>query len=357
MSALPPLVAAVLRAVRAGGTHALSRPLRAGLAAARDHGRPDPREAAFLDAVLGRHDGRFVNRAYLALPLLERLLPGLGPDRLTALLMADVLRHETTAGPAGLDARTHARRLRYARHVHDAALDGAGPVTADPATLAWLAATALPVSTQHDERFFLRALQAHEMTFTVAVDGVRAATADVRAGDLAAAPAALERATAAVRRSALLFPLVGTMRPAAFHAFRVHTDGASAIQSDQYKRFEAACADPHPRRLRTDAYAGVPVVRAEVRAGQDTLTRALLERRAADPAHPGWPAVLAAARALADRHDKWRTAHIGLATRMLGEDAPGSGATAGVPYLRDAASAPLLRHLPAGRGGCPFSAA
>ena len=81
--------------IRAIGSAALPADLLDELAAVRrcDAG---PYLHAFLDSVLARRDGRFVNRQYLALPVLELVLAdsGLDPDRLAALLMADVIRHE-----------------------------------------------------------------------------------------------------------------------------------------------------------------------------------------------------------------------------------------------------------------------
>lgn len=140
------------------------------------------------------------------------------------------------------------------------------------------------------------------------------------------------------------------MRPEAFHGFRDYTQGASAIQSEQYKRFEVLCGLPTPARMNSPAFENVPAVRAEAawQRQPDTLTSAYLQaspdaQRLLDPALAGLEAA----------HQKWKTAHHSLAARMLG-DAHGSGYTAGVPYLRDNLDNRLFWQLN-GRKGCPFT--
>jgi len=89
--------------IRASGSAALPADLLDELAAVRSRGT-GPYLRAFLDSVLARHDDRFVNRRYLALPVLELVLAdastGLDPDRFAALLMADVIRHELRSAGA-----------------------------------------------------------------------------------------------------------------------------------------------------------------------------------------------------------------------------------------------------------------
>ncbi|GAA4782611.1 hypothetical protein GCM10023200_15090 [Actinomycetospora chlora] len=314
--------------IRRSGRHALPPAVLTALdAIAERHRGRDPFLDAFLDAVLARHRDRFRNAGYLALPLLDAIRheDGLGAERLSALLLADVVRHENRH-PRGTTPELRRKRLRHAARfvatIDRSPADGTVP----PATLAgeWLALTALPVSTEHDEYFFIRALQAHELVFTTLTGLVRTATDAVRAGRPDDAVALLGRATRVLERAGLLFRLVATMRADAFHSFRRYTEGASAIQSEAYKRFELACGEPARDRLDGEAFAGVTAVRAA--AGRDdSLARALA-------AAPRPTALDDAVAALEAAHQRWKTAHLGLATRMLG-DAPGSGDTAGVPYL------------------------
>lgn len=129
------------------------------------------------------------------------------------------------------------------------------------------------MSLEHDEYFFVRALQAHEMVFTTLTEELGTATQALRRGDVATATARVRRGVAVFDRAAMLFRLVATMRPAAFHAFRQYTEGASAIQSEAYKRFELACGTPTAQRLCSEAFDNVPAVRAEA-PGLDNFSRA-----------------------------------------------------------------------------------
>ncbi|MFC7657847.1 hypothetical protein ACFQV8_17395 [Pseudonocardia benzenivorans] len=96
----PAIATAVAAQVRRTGTHALPVAMLVRLGELRRrHGAGHPFLDAYLGCVLARHECRFSNRTYLALPLLERVraAAGLAPDRLAALLMADVVRVERSA--------------------------------------------------------------------------------------------------------------------------------------------------------------------------------------------------------------------------------------------------------------------
>ncbi|WP_219414605.1 tryptophan 2,3-dioxygenase family protein [Pseudonocardia nigra] len=313
--------------VRRTGRHHLADGVLAALDTLhRRHRGRDGFLDAFLDAVLARRRDRFRNQTYLALPLVELVRADLGvdPERMAALLMADVVRHERRA--TGLDARTRDIRIRHATRFV-AATDPALDVDRLPG--GWFGLTALPVSLEHDEYFFIRALQAHEMVFTTLTDEMRAATRALRLGDLAAATARVRRAVDVFDRAAMLFRLVATMRPAAFHAFRQYTEGASAIQSEAYKRFELACGTPTAQRLVSEAFDNVPAVRAEA-PGLDNFSRAWQDLGARGPAAAE---LTRAVEQLEAAHQRWKTTHHSLAAAMLGS-AHGSGHTEGVPYLR-----------------------
>ncbi|SEP08604.1 hypothetical protein [Trujillonella endophytica] len=363
------LARVVTREVRWIGSASLDADLLADLAAVRaDHRGRDPRLDAFLDSVLARYDGRYWNRTYLCLPLLEQLVEGprapLTHAGLVALLAADIVRSELCASRRGMpvsplgrpDGRTLRTRLRHAIRLltadlgPDAATALLGAVAADPlATLPdvlarlpaapapwateWLDVSALPVSTVHDETFFIRALQAHEMLYGTAARLIGDATACALAGHPGLAADLVDRATETVDRGQSLFRMVATMRYEAFHSFREHTDGASAIQSEQYKRFEVRCGTPPPDRLDCPAFEQVPSVSAELGTGRESLTDAwqVLQRRR--PGDPGTARLTAGMAALEASHRRWKGTHVTVATRMLGE-ARGSGHTSGVSYLR-----------------------
>jgi tryptophan 2,3-dioxygenase len=205
-----------------------------------------------------------------------------------------------------------------------------------PATRAadWFDMSIQPVYIAHDEYFFMRALQAHEMVFTTLAADMRAATTSLRGGRFEEAVSHLEHANKVFARAAMLFRLVATMRPSDFHAFREFTQGASAIQSEQYKRFEIACGAPTAERVHSEAFTNVPAVQADAIAGQDNLSAAYLDARDAGAyAADQWEVLDAALNRLEGSHQRWKGTHHSMASRMLG-DAAGSGYTVGVPYLQ-----------------------
>ena len=369
----------VTHEVRGVGQHFLTVDRLDRLATVRDrHRGRDPYLDAFLECILDKHEGRFWNRTYLSLPLLEVILDEhpLLPAGIAALLAADIVRHElcaahrmTDVSPLGRpEPRTLRTRLRHSlrfmtAHFGSAESEGllaaiANEPEADLPTLLlqlpidriavageWLELTVQPTSTVHDEYFFMRVLQAHEMAFAGMNWRMRDAVAALRGDQLDAAARLLEQVVTFMDRNASLFRIVATMRYEAFHTFREFTDGASAIQSEQYKRFEGLCGLPPAARLESPAFESVPAVRAEVGAGQDTMTDAFRDARAADRHPEQLTAIAALLRALEDSHRRWKSTHVTLATRMLG-DARGSGHTTGVGYLREWVDHRLFWQLP-----------
>jgi tryptophan 2,3-dioxygenase len=334
--------------IRTIGKHFLSSALLARLARVRrEHGGRDGYFDAFLHGVLDKHEDRYYNATYISLPLIDQLLADpdnrLDRTRLSALLMADVVRHEmsTTTAPDPTDARTRRTRITHAlRFV--AMCKGTTPDDVRVEDLprlpgrvgAWFELTVLPVYTAHDEYFFIRALQAHELTYRSLTAFVKAATNALRTGSAPTAIGHLIRANEVFARSAGLFRLVATMRVEQFHAFRDYTQGASAIQSEAYKRFELACGRPTDERLDSDAFTSVPAVRTDATTRPDDLSQAYLDaRRDVRFAPDEFDAIDEALVALETAHQRWKTTHHSLANKMLG-DATGSGYTSGVPYLK-----------------------
>ncbi|MFJ7589264.1 tryptophan 2,3-dioxygenase family protein [Streptomyces sp. NPDC097617] len=411
------LARTVTEEVRRTGKHFLPQPLLQRLGDIHNRHAVDRRPylEAFLDCMLDKHEDRYWNRTYLSLPLLELLLDGAGdaqeapdPNRMATLLIADVIRFEVRAealsresaeagesgnsGESGAsgesvdtdppDPVTLRKRLRHALRfvAHDLGgpdtddllsgaahvswsrwVDMAGRLPRPTATESahWFDMTVQPVYVLHDEYFFIRALQAHEMIFTAIAADVRAAIGALREGRLGAAADQVDRAAGLFDRASALFRMVATMRPGHFSAFRQFTQGASAIQSEQYKRFEILCGLPTAPRLRSEAFTHVPSVRAEAEGeGHDTVVRAYLDlRRSARFDEAEWNRFRTALGGLEERHQRWKSTHRSLAARMLG-DAHGSGYTAGVPYLAECLDNRLFRQLGEQRGaGCPVGAA
>lgn len=364
------LARSVTQHVRRSGKHFLPERMLDRLSHVRHrHATDRPFLDAFLDCLLDKHEGRFWNRTYLALPVLELLMDdprsASSADRMSTLLVSDLARFEIKAaggsregprrgrpGPATLGTRLrHALRLvakglgdaeaedlpsRIAHTPQSRLEDLVDQLPRPPATDAWqwFDVTVQPVYVLHDEYFFIRALQTHEMLFTAIAADARSAIGALRAGQPEEGAERMDHAAALFERAAALFRMVATMRPEQFSGFRQYTEGASAIQSEQYKRFEILCGVPPAPRLRSAAFTHVPAVRAEAQdAGHDTVTRAYLDlRRAGGSGRAEWERLDAALGRLESRHQRWKAAHRSLAARMLG-DARGSGRTDGVPYL------------------------
>ena len=122
----------VTHEVRWVGKHFLQRDRLERLAAIRDrYAGHDPYLDAFLDCILDKHEGRYWNRTYLSLPVLEVLLAehDLLPSGVAALLAADIARYElcaahrrTDVSPVGRpEPRTLAHPPAPRPPVHDGA--------------------------------------------------------------------------------------------------------------------------------------------------------------------------------------------------------------------------------------------
>ena len=308
------------------GKHFVRPAILAALAAERETASSEL--ATFLDFTLDKYDGRYDNPSYIAVDLLPLPATRAELDRLVAILVADVLRHELAHGD---DERLVAKRCRLGLRVLGRGDDPVAACAAverefdDAEAERVRRHTVLPVSLVHDEYMFIRMLQCYEATFAFIAVKLREA---IDAPETAAeAVAAAEQAMLAARP---LWSMVATMRAEHFLAFREFTDGASAIQSRNYKLVESLCARPSQARLDSPAYRSVPEVRERVLAGQPSLgdvepdpaARAAMERFESALAH-------------------WRNSHYKLAMKMLGERR-GTGYTEGVPYLNDVRSLPVF---------------
>jgi tryptophan 2,3-dioxygenase len=335
----------------------------------------------FLDVALDKWDGRYANPTYLGLSLLP--LPAADEsahdlaaverryDRLFAQLVADALRFEVSAadGETELlprmrpDRATTAKRCRLGLQAagHAARRLGLsdGVDVADPIAGArhlWtnvaadlpqaehrvLQLSMLPVSTIHDEYQFIRVLQSFEATFALVAVQLRTAVQALTDGELALALRGIDGAEAALREAAPLWSLVATMQVEAFQAFREFTEGASAIQSRNYKLVESVCRRPDQSRLDSPAYLSVPEVRQHMLTGQVTLDEAFAAARASGRLGAGdLDELEQALRRFAATLLRWRRTHYKNAVRMLGERT-GTGYTEGAPYLAAVQAIPVF---------------
>ena len=339
--------------------------------------------AAFLATALDKPDGAYDYPSYLALPLLQLPhvddAPEQAPfalarcDRLLVQLVADAMAFELAAlgGRTTLlprlrpDAELVAKRLKHglrairpalarmsldhrltATSTEDLARQVCSVVDADMSLAERRTArlTILPVYTAHDEYLFLRVLQSFETTFALLAVQLRAAVTALGDGDVARAVFFLDRSAGALEASTPLFSMLATMQVESFRTFREFTDGASAIQSRNYKLVESLCRPPDGERVDSAAFTSVPPVRARVLAGQDTLEEAREAAIARGLTPDDRRRLDASMAAFAGVLTRWRNTHYRVAVRMLGT-ATGTGSTAGTPYLDAVRSIPVFRSV------------
>jgi tryptophan 2,3-dioxygenase len=203
----------------------------------------------------------------------------------------------------------------------------------------------LPVYVVHDEYMFIRVLQCFETAFALLSVCLRATIEDVGAGRADSAVGRLNHARTILREAARFFSLLATMQVESFRAFRLYTEGASAIQSRNYKLVESLCRTPDEPRLDSPAYRSVPEIRADVLAGQPTLDDALRDAVGEDRIDAARLKELQEAmRSFAAALLQWRQTHYSVAVRMLGERS-GTGYTEGTPYLDAVRTIPVFRDL------------
>jgi tryptophan 2,3-dioxygenase len=226
--------------------------------------------------------------------------------------------------------------------VEPADLPGMAALIADEAEHRMLTTTMLPVYTLHDEYLFIRVLQSYESAFALMAMYLRAAIFATATNRLADAITYIETAGQVLIDSRALFSLLGTLQPQAFHEFRNFTEGASAIQSRNYKIVESLCREPDPDRLRSTAYESVPEVKTLIHDGQLSLEQALRTARRRRPVDAGPERALVESMAdLSNQLQRWRKTHYSLAVRVLGTKT-GTGYTVGTPYLAEVRTIPIF---------------
>lgn len=373
------------------GKHFVEEDVLRALAAARDALAPppddDPAAAVvrqFLRTALDKWDGTYDYPTYTALCVLP--VPSLDDppelaaracarrDRLVVQLVADLLGFELAVADGHCDLlpamrpepATLVKRCRLALRAAMPAVQRLGladaVTSADPTQAARelcaavdaqldeherrvLRLSMLPVYVAHDEYLFIRVLQLFEVTFAMLAVELRAAVDALARRDGMAAAVALDLAESVLSESAPLFSLLATMQVEAFRTFREFTEGASAIQSRNYKVVESLCRTPDPDRLASVAYLSVPEVRERVLAGNATLDEVFHSACTAADMPPTELGMAAAAMSrFSDSLLRWRRAHYGVAVRMLGERT-GTGYTEGTPYLKAVQSIPVFRSI------------
>lgn len=332
--------------------------------AAMDGARRDVRQlTAFLAVALDKWDGTYDYLTYLGISLLDLTPEADGAtarrqrDEWLALLLADLLAFENAArdgdhqwlplmrpGPELLDKRSRLLDAALAPVLirtgapgsagDDVRSDARGPTGSEPARHRGLILSMQPVFVAHDEYLFIRVLQSFEVTFAAMAAEMRDAIGLVARGRAQEAAATISQCADGLRAARGLFSLLATMRAESFQVFREFTVGASAIQSGNYKTFEALCSQPAEHRVQSPAYEAVPELRDRVRGNWTNLASVVSDAISHAVIGPGEAELLAeAARDLEDVHQRWKQTHWKLAVRMIGPRT-GTGYTVGTPYLR-----------------------
>ncbi len=339
---------------------------------------------SFILNTLDKHEDRFCYASYLGLNVFD--LPSLDHpveqsdfaqpkcDRITLGITADLIKFELSAhagsSPKFLlrppDRALAGKRLHLALRamtpalgrsaiyqVHDLKLSARGADRVRWAVESEISLqerrsielTMLPVYVEHDEYLFIRILQACETFFALIGSQLRGALSAYGRGEIEHGNHFLGQCERAFCESMAYFSLVATMRPEAFANFRQYTEGASAIQSENYKLIESLCREPDHDRLASAAYSQVPRIRRRIIAGQHTIGSAVAQLLAEDSYGPRErQKVLVAVTGLGRSFARWRQTHFRLATRLLGA-APGTGYTEGVPYLARSKAIPVIPAL------------
>ncbi|WP_434447439.1 hypothetical protein [Lentzea sp. E54] len=306
----------------------------------------EPVIAEFYNCVLDKAENRYSYRSYLALDVLKPLLPTTGNTHtgrdLVAHLLRDLAEFEWMTmkddGSEFLPNGRPSRQLALKRIHKTASLrehfdpprtrpDFAGELVEEVVRF-----SVLPVSDHHDEYLFIRVLQCYETVFTMMAATLQEAVAVAASGCVSEVAARIESAATTLDQASGLFSLLATMPPANFRAFRMQTDGSSAIQSEAYKLVEIFCALPRRGRLDSPAFLSVPRVRLRALSGHDSLS-AWHRRRQSRWSDAESTLVTNALQLLEQRHQKWKRTHHSIARSMI-SGSSGTGGTEGIEYLQ-----------------------
>ncbi|MCZ6602503.1 MAG: tryptophan 2,3-dioxygenase family protein [Planctomycetota bacterium] len=211
--------------------------------------------------------------------------------------------------------------------------------------LSQLLSSQSPITDEHDEMQFIVVHQVFELWFSLILFEIKAIFSSLEQGEVRSATRTLKR----IDKITAIFPhylqVLGTMRPQDFHLFRGALEGASGLQSEQFREVELVSGlgeeSAYVEGLRK---SGHWTEKLKKRVQDDSLrlaTRRLIEKEGVSLeeiyAHPDdheeTHDFLEACLDYDERMQEWRSAHLRLAERMIGSGALGTGGM-GAPYLR-----------------------
>jgi tryptophan 2,3-dioxygenase len=224
-----------------------------------------------------------------------------------------------------------------------------------------------PRSDAHDEMLFIVQHQTSELWMKLALHELRAARASLAADRLPPAFKMMARVSRIMEQLVHAWDVLSTLTPSEYSAMRPHLGSSSGFQSFQYRQIEFMLGNKNAVMLKPHAHHPARYAEVERALHEPSLydeSIRLLARRgfAIDPAQtdrdwsatrpfsdsveaawlviyrdPGahW-ALYELAEELVDLEDafrQWRFRHVTTVERIIGFK-PGTGGTAGVPYLR-----------------------
>jgi tryptophan 2,3-dioxygenase len=227
----------------------------------------------------------------------------------------------------------------------------------DPQLHDLLKLSLIPVYVAHDEYLFLRILQAFEMIFYVIAEGLKHCVSFIAAEHYSLAAERFHVLNNVLRLSPALFRILSTMTSTTFNSFREYMRGASALQSEYYKKIELYASHPDPQRFRSPSFDSVPRVTREYQQISFTNLQDVVAPLLLNGSHRQQEAIqtmIAGMTALDATFVTWKVTHYRLVKALIG-DAPGtSGQTTGTPYLKLMLEMPLFPYL---KSSLPESAA
>jgi tryptophan 2,3-dioxygenase len=192
--------------------------------------------------------------------------------------------------------------------------------------------TCIPSSRSHDEVLFLHTIAEDELCFKAIYLAIRQAGEAIERTLIDAAVLFLDQATAFVSMLHESFRVLQSMPPEHFIDFREVTGQASAVQSFNYQRLDAALFGVSPEKI--SLFQRVPHLNSLIQFASREFAslRSLLQSL---PRGSGlWDKVISSASRLDGHLLSWRGLHLSFALRYLPPEAPGTGGTAGPSYLQ-----------------------
>jgi len=198
----------------------------------------------------------------------------------------------------------------------------------------------LPVYVNHEEYNFIRILQAFEAIFNIVIMGLQAVINCVYDDRIREASHHLKLLCDVFRIDVFLFRILMTMPREDFQIFRQYTEGASAIQSPQYKLIEVLMGTPSSTRWSSPAFKFVPQIRLFLERTGLNLECVLRERFGKDGEGLNLEGVndeqalglFLRINTLDRMFLDWKKRHFGIASHMIGSDT-GTGGSDVIEYL------------------------